>query len=162
MSTLGKWILGIVGLIIVASVISSLTRSGGASDEDRWAESFVPVLGAINRAGVEPARAMIEVESCQTTLECDRALLKMRDSMILYRPALTTAIGNLPNNPPSSFQNFQHDYRTMLELRLEAINLYIQGINGGNFAVIEKGDQIWFEATLAASDMIDELEKILK
>jgi len=163
MTSLMKWIVAIVVLMIVASVIGSLTRSGGSSSaEARWAEAFMPVIAEVNRAGIAPARAMSAVELCQTETQCEVALQEMADSFTQYRLPLMVALRDLPHNIPRQYEGFQQDYRRMLELRLEAVNLWINAVEDGGFGTIWEANEKWNEALMASSDVIDRLATILE
>jgi hypothetical protein len=58
---------------------------------------------------------------------------------------------------PSEAASFQRDYMTMLNLRLDAILLYISGVEEDDMLKLERGDELWFESVAATSDIIDEL-----
>ena len=167
MTTLGKWIIAIVALMAVASVIRAITGSGGMGpdstlEEEAWLTEFVPILSNVNRSGIEPANAMLDVQICETISSCEFALQNMAESLKPYRSSLSFALEGLPRKVPPKFKVFELNYRRMLEFRLEAIELYIRGVAESDDDLLTMGDQKWAEALKASSDYLDQLETILK
>ncbi len=165
MTPLMKLIIGIVVLLAIAFVIRSFTGSNEsdfAAEEEAWGKAFAPILSDINRAGIEPAQAMLDVQLCETISDCDLALQNMSDSLKPNRSSLLFALQELPVKIPPKFQRFEQNYQMMLELRFEASDFYIRGIDDGDDELLARGDELWSEALIASSNYLDQLESILE
>ena len=163
MKTVALVFAGIVVLGIVIGVTREFAQSFRSSpSRSLWEQRISGVVAEVNRDGTDPARAMLGVQKCETTVDCNAALQELSVVLKPYRRTLTRSIGRLSAiRPPGERGLFQDDYVRMLELRLKAVTLYISGAERLDYDTLAQGDEAWFDAIDASSDVIDRLPALM-
>ncbi len=162
---IGKWILVAIVVLFAISLASSFVRQSLSSDETTDMTKVVDVQARVNSAGLPVAERILDIQNCSAL--CADEFQRFRQTLIPYEVTLTDAVLDLNSiNAPQEYRAFVTNYRDVLQLRLDATRLYIQGIDplGRNIdeRILLLADDKWAESQLKLRDVVRSLEEILR
>ncbi len=146
-------------LPVLAAAVSAC--GGDGNDEVDFSLAFGEVQANVNQAGFGVANALADVSSCTTDEECVDAGDSLAREYRAYVPVLDAQISALEGmDVPEDCQGLHAAYLEQMKLRVEAGDLYIEGWESFDDALLERSFQKFQESQAKLGDLLDELEAL--
>ncbi len=131
------------------------------NDETDFLLAFGEVQANVNQAGFGLADALVDVGACVTDEECADTEGSVAREYRAYIPILDAQISALKGmDVPEDFQGLHAAYLEQMRLRVEAGELYIEGWDSLDDALLQRSFQKFQESQAKLADLLDELEAI--
>lgn len=142
----------------LALTLEFLREDGGLSPEAAWMTELVGIQQAFLQNEAEIAPTLEAVWSCETAKECDSALRALPSALRPGQTELTQYLVTLGElEPPAkhiSCSTYQSGIHRSFQLRLDAYDFYIRGVEESNDNLLEAGDLAWTQSMDAAADVV--------
>ena len=153
--------LAVVILALGIVLVFAGCASEDGNDETDFLLAFGEVQANVNQAGFGLADAFLDLDACVTDDECVDAGGSLAREYRAYVSILDTQISALNGmDVPEDFQGLHAAYLEQMRLRVDAGELYIEGWDFNDGALLERSFEKFAEAQAKQRDLLDELEAI--